>query len=133
MATELHPPIDPPSTPASFVDVDALERLPGQGGMVPPARALPLVLPTDRLNARGMAVPAVREQYRRIHNVRNAANVVSVWIQSFGLIAFMCWLTPRLSLAFAIPLWVATFVLMGRAFALYSILGHEAAHRLLFA
>ena len=30
-------------------------------------------------------------------------------------------------------MWVATFVLMGRAFALYAILGHEAAHRLLFS
>ncbi len=30
-------------------------------------------------------------------------------------------------------MWVATFVLMGRAFALYGILGHEAAHRLLFS
>ena len=53
--------------------------------MVPPAEALPLVLPTDRLNARGMAVPAVRQQFRRIHDVRNTANVVSVWLQSFGL------------------------------------------------
>ena len=29
--------------------------------------------------------------------------------------------------------WVAAFVLMGRAFALFAILGHEAAHRLLFS
>jgi fatty acid desaturase len=141
MATELHPPAEPspdpaivaPASTARFVDVDALEPLPGQGGMIPSAEALPLVLPTDRLNARGMAVPSVREQFRRVHNVRNAANVVSVWLQSFGLIALACWLTPKLPLVLAIPVWVATFVLMGRAFALYSILGHEAAHRLLFS
>ena len=36
------------------------------GGMVPPASALPDVLPTDRLLATGMAVPAVREPLRRI-------------------------------------------------------------------
>ena len=30
-------------------------------------------------------------------------------------------------------MWVVTFLLMGRAFALYAILGHEAAHRLLFS
>ena len=141
MATELHPPADPSPDPAAtrpqvapaFVDVDALEHLPGQGGMVPPAAALPLVLPTDRLNARGMAVPEVRESLRHIHDVRNAGNVVSVWLQSFGLIALVCWLTPKLPLALAVPVWVVTFVLMGRAFALYSILGHEAAHRLLFS
>src|SRR5690349_8703207 len=99
MATELHPPADadpapPRSGPVRFVDLAALEVLPGQGGMVPPAEALPLVLPTDRLNARGMAVPAVRQQFRTIHDLRNVGNVVSVWLQSFGLIALVCWLTP---------------------------------------
>jgi fatty acid desaturase len=147
MATELHPPTGSttgspsardssagsPPAHVALVDVDALERLPGQGGMVPAARALPLVLPTDRLNARGMAVAGVREQYRRIHDVRNVANVVSVWLQSFGVIAVACWLTPKLPLLAALGVWLVTFLLMGRAFALYSILGHEAAHRLLFS
>jgi fatty acid desaturase len=140
MATELHPTADRPSdgpatagTPRAVVDVDALEPLPGQGGMIPPASALPLVLPTDRLNARGMALPPIREGLRHIHDVRNVGNVVSVWLQSFGLIAVVCWLTPQLPLAVALPVWAVTFLLMGRAFALYSILGHEAAHRLLFS
>ena len=69
---------------------------------------------------------------RRTHAVRNSLNVASVWLQSFGLIALMCWLTAQVALPFALALWVLTFVLMGRAFALYAILGHEAAHRLLY-
>lgn len=108
------------------------ELLPGQGMMAPPPAILPDVLPTDRLNARGMPLPPLRDEYRRIHNVRNVCNVVSVWVQSFGLIALSCWITVRVPLALALVVWAATFLLMGRAFALYAILGHEAAHRLLF-
>jgi len=114
-------------------DLPEITLPPGQGGMIPPPIALPDVLPTDRLNGRGMPLPFLRDDLRRIPNVRNAANVVSVWAQSFGLIAFVCWLTPSLPLAVAIVAWAVTFVLMGRAFALYAILGHEAAHRLLFS
>src|SRR5690554_4160957 len=94
--------------------------------MVPPPELRPDTLPTDRLLASGKAVPAVRAELRRIPNVRNACNVLSVWAQSFGLIALACWVGHPV-------MWVATFVLMGRAFALYGILGHEAAHRLLFS
>jgi len=100
--------------------------------MAPAHEILPEVLPTERLNARGMPQPFLRDELRRIPNVRNAANVVSVWLQSFGLIAFVCWLTPQLPLAAALVVWAITFLLMGRAFALYAILGHEAAHKLLF-
>jgi fatty acid desaturase len=94
--------------------------------MVPPAELRPDTLPTERLLANGKAVPEVRAELRRIPNVRNGFNVVSVWAQSFGLIALACWISHPL-------MWVATFVLMGRAFALNGILGHEAAHRLLFS
>src|SRR5215218_4609091 len=94
--------------------------------MVPPAELRPEALPTERLLANGKAVPEVRAELRRIPNVRNGFNVLSVWAQSFGLIALACWIGHPL-------MWVATFVLMGRAFALYGILGHEAAHRLLFS
>ena len=111
--------------------------LPGQGGMAVLLTQLPTglpeVLPTDRLNARGKPLPFIRDDLRRIPNLRNAANVVSVWIQSFGLIAFVCWLTPQLPLVVALPIWAVTFLLMGRVFALYAILGHEAAHKLLFS
>jgi fatty acid desaturase len=101
--------------------------------MVPARSVLPEVLPTERLSATGMPVPAVREQLRSVPNLRNAANVVSVWLQTVGLLALACVVTPRLPLLAALALWAATFVLMGRGFALLAILGHEAAHRLLFS
>jgi fatty acid desaturase len=75
----------------------------------------------------------VREELRRIPNARNALNVVSVWLQTAGLLALACWVTERVPLPLALVLWAATFVLMGRGFALLAILGHEAAHRLLFS
>jgi fatty acid desaturase len=100
--------------------------------MVPPLDALPHVLPTERLSDRAKPLPPLRDELRRTHGVRNACNVVGLWLQSFGLIALTCWLTPQVPLGLALVLWAATFLLMGRAFALYAILGHEAAHRLLF-
>src|SRR3954471_5982980 len=102
------------------------------GGMVPPAEVRPDVLPSDRLNPRAKPIGALRDDLRRIPQWRNAANVVSLWVQSFGLIALMCWVTVRVPWPAALVLWAATFLLMGRAFALYAILAHEAAHRLLF-
>jgi fatty acid desaturase len=100
--------------------------------MVPPPVALPRTLPTERLTASGLPVPAVREHLRRIPDLRNALNLVWVWLQTFGLLALVCWATPRLPLWAALPVWAGTFLLMGRGFALFAILGHEAAHRLLF-
>ncbi|WP_208028687.1 fatty acid desaturase family protein [Rhabdothermincola sediminis] len=100
--------------------------------MVPVPDLLPDVLPTERLTASGMPVPRLREELRRIPNVRNALNVASVWLQSVGLLTLACWVTVRLPLGAALVVWVATFLLMGRAFALFAILSHEAAHRLLF-
>ncbi len=97
-----------------------------RGSMVPPDELLPDVLPTDRLLASGKPVPELRAELRRIPNLRNVGNVVSVWLQSFGVIALGVWLDHPVT-------WVVAFVLMGRAFALYGILGHEAAHRLLFS
>jgi fatty acid desaturase len=102
------------------------------GGMVPPPEARPAVLPTDRLNGRGMPTGALRDELRRIPQIRNVANVLALWAQSFGLVALACWATVRLPLPLALLAWAATFALMGRAFALYAILAHEAAHRLLF-
>lgn len=94
--------------------------------MAPAPELLPEVLPTDRLGPTGMPKPELRAELRRIPNVRNVFTVLGVWLQSFGLIALAAYVGHPL-------LWVATFVLMGRAFALYGILGHEAAHRLLFS
>ena len=101
--------------------------------MVPVPELLPDVLPTDRLTATGMPVPALRAELRRIPDLRNVANVASVWLQSVGLLGAVCWLTVRLPLWAALAVWAGTFVLMGRAFALFAILSHEAAHRLLFS
>jgi fatty acid desaturase len=101
--------------------------------MVPPGDALPDVLPTERIGPTGMPRPFLREHLRRIPNGRNVANVISVWLQTVGLLAVVCWVTPSLPLGLALVVWAATFVLMGRGFALLSILAHEAAHRLLFS
>ncbi|MCD9624185.1 fatty acid desaturase [Rhabdothermincola salaria] len=100
--------------------------------MVPPPDLLPDVLPTERLTATGMPVPALRDELRRIPTVRNVANVASVWIQSVGMLALAAWVSAQAPTAVAVGVWIVAFVLMGRAFALFSILAHEAAHRLLF-
>ena len=100
--------------------------------MVPGPDALPEVLPTDRLTASGMPVPELRAELRRIPSARNVLNVGSTWLQTFGLLALVCAVTPRLPLLAAIPIWAITFLLMGRGFAVFSILAHEAVHRCLF-
>jgi fatty acid desaturase len=93
--------------------------------LVPPAPVLPDVLPTDRLSATGRPAPAVREQLRRIPGARNALSVLGAWAQTFGVIAAAAWVGRWWG-------YVLAFFLMGRGFALLNILGHEAAHRLLF-
>lgn len=95
------------------------------GGMVPPASALPDVLPTDRLSGTGMALPEVREPLRRIASWRNAVTVAALWTAIGILFGVASWLDHPLGYA-------ALFVLMGPMFARLAILGHEAAHRLLF-
>ena len=113
---------------------DPTHPLDGQGGMVPGPEAVPTdLLPTANLAANGRPTGALRNELRRTHSVRNALNVGAVYLQTFGVVAAACWITPRLPLAAALAVWAVTFVLMGRGFALLSILGHEAAHRLLFA
>ena len=121
---------DRPGDPAEGTDPAA--PVPGQGGMIPGPDLLPDVLPTARLTATGRPAPPVRAHLGRVPAVRNLANVASVWVQSFGVIALACWVTTRWPLA-AVVAWPVAFLLMGRAFALYAILGHEAAHRLLLA
>jgi fatty acid desaturase len=102
------------------------------GGMVPSPEHLPAVLPTDHLNARGRPTGVLRDELRRIPQWRNTANVIALQVQSFGVVALACWATARLGLPVALAVWVVAFLLMGRAFALYAILAHEGAHRLLF-
>ena len=93
--------------------------------MVPPDGALTQVLPTDRLTATGMPVPALRMELRRIADARNAGTVVATWAQALGTIGLAVWIGHPLAYA-------AAFLLMGPAFARFAILGHEAAHKLLF-
>ena len=95
------------------------------GGMVPAPEALPLVLPTDRLLASGKAVPEVRAELRHVASVRNAFTVAGLWLVIVALWTAAVWVDHPLGYA-------ALFVLMGPMFARLAILGHEAAHRLLF-
>jgi len=93
--------------------------------MVPPADALPQVLPTERLTDSGMPVPALRAELRRIADVRNAGQVALAWGQAVATIGAAVWLAHPVG-------YVAALVLMGPVFARFAILGHEAAHKLLF-
>ena len=95
------------------------------GGMVPPPEALPDVLPTDRISRSGKPVPELRGELRRIASWRNAVTVAALWA---GIVvlwgAAVWWANPGG--------YVVAFLLMGAVFARLLILGHEAAHRLLF-
>jgi fatty acid desaturase len=93
--------------------------------MLPRPDVLPDVLPTDRLTRAARPAPPIREALRTIPGARNAVTVIGAWAQVLGVIAG----------AVAVDRWwayVIAFALMGRSFALLSILGHESAHRLLF-
>jgi fatty acid desaturase len=90
--------------------------------MVP--AALPVARDTDEVRGDGRPSPALREELRRIASWRNAGSVVALYVQTGVLI----WLTARY--IWLLPI---TFLLMGRTFAQFASLMHEAAHRLLFA
>lgn len=93
--------------------------------MVPPATALPDVLPTDRLSATAMPVPRVRAELRRISNVRNVGSVLLCWAQAAAIVGVAIWASHP-------AVYVLAVVAMGSTFARLAILGHEAAHKLLF-
>ncbi len=93
--------------------------------MIPPAAARPDVLPTERLTESGMPIPELRTELRRIADLRNAGTVVATWAQALGTIWLAVWIGHPLAYG-------AAFLLMGPAFARFAILGHEAAHKLLF-
>ena len=93
--------------------------------MVPPARALPQVLPTDRLLETAKPVREIRDELRQIDDVRNVGSVL------------LCWFQVALTIGFALYVdtvwaWAISFVFMGAAHARLAILMHEAAHKLLF-
>lgn len=93
--------------------------------LVPAHEDLADVLPTERLNARGMATPIWRDELRRIPNVRNTFTAVGAVAQSFGVVIAAAWINTWWS-------YLVAFVLMARGHACLNILAHEAAHRLLF-
>jgi fatty acid desaturase len=93
--------------------------------MVPADEALPDVLPTDRLQLGGKPKPPWRDELRRIPGLRNAVSVASCWAQAVAVVAGAVWLDNPIA-------WIAAFFLMGRSIVMFNILGHEAAHRLLF-
>lgn len=94
--------------------------------LVPVDDVLPDVLPTERLNERGMATPQWRDQLRRIPNRRNVIAVSSTLAQSFGVVIVAAVINTWWS-------YLLAFVLMTRGHVSLNILGHEAAHRLLFS
>ena len=94
--------------------------------MVPTDDMLPDVLPTERLNDRGMATRELRDELRRIDNVRNVGTVVGAVAMSFGVIGLAGYLNTWWA-------YLGAFVLMARGHVGLNILGHEAAHRLLFS
>jgi fatty acid desaturase len=93
--------------------------------MVPADDRLPDVLPTGRLTASGMPVPALRAELRRIDDRRNVGSVALCWAQAAAVIGGAA--------AIGHPLgYLAAIVLMGPTFARFAIAAHEAAHKLLF-
>jgi fatty acid desaturase len=94
--------------------------------LVPSADLLPEVLPTDRLNARGMATRPLRDELRRINNVRNVGTVVHAVVLSFGVVALAGYVNTWWA-------YVLAFLALGGGHARLNILGHESAHRLLFS
>jgi fatty acid desaturase len=93
--------------------------------VVPSPDRLPDVLPTDRLTATGMPVPELRADLRKIADLRNVGTVIATWAQALLTIGLAVWIGHPLAYG-------AAFLLMGPAFARFAILGHEAAHKLLF-
>ena len=98
----------------------------GRHSVVPPAESLPDVLPTDRLREGARLRTDLRADLRRIPDLANAWTVASLWVQIAAVIAGAIWLHHPVA-------WIMAFLLMGRAFSQLLILGHEAAHLLLFS
>jgi fatty acid desaturase len=103
---------------------------PGLGGMLPPEdrwdEVYPDVLPTDRLQANGMAIPELRADLRRIPNARNAFTLAWLWAETIAVVVAAAWIGHPLA-------YVVAFFLMGRSIVRFNILGHEAVHRTLFS
>jgi fatty acid desaturase len=94
--------------------------------MVPNKIYLPDVLPTDRLNVKGMAFPPLRNELRVISNVKNVFSVLLCYVQMIAVIA-VCYYFNNIFLD------TVAVIFMGSTIARFSLLAHESAHRLLFS
>ncbi len=94
------------------------------GGMAP--QSLPVAHATDHIAADGRLSPADRVRLRKIPSFKNAFSVLWLYGQNILLLV----VASRINHP---ALWIATFILMGRAHAQFLSLMHEAAHRLLFS
>jgi fatty acid desaturase len=94
--------------------------------MVPADDLLVDPLPQSRITAAGRPTPEWREELRRVPSLRNAGSVAFVYVQIAVVLGLAVYLDNPAA-------WILAFLLMGRTFALLSILAHEAAHRMLFA
>ncbi|MEO6653496.1 MAG: fatty acid desaturase [Ilumatobacteraceae bacterium] len=108
---------------AQLPDRHRLRR--GVDDMVPGAECLPDVLPTERLSRTAKLVRPLRDDMRRIPNARNVIAVTATVLQSFGVVIAAAVVNTWWS-------YLLAFVLMTRGHVCLNILGHEAAHRLLF-
>ncbi len=95
------------------------------GGMVLDASAFPSATPTDKILLTGRPSPQWRTELRRIPNLRNAISIASIYTQTIGIIWIVLVLKHPI-------VFVAAFLLMGRAHAQLLALMHESAHRQLF-
>jgi hypothetical protein len=97
------------------------------------ASVLADVLPTDSLSASGRPLGPLREELYRIPDLENVGHVVGVWVQSLGVLLLAAWVADRVAWPWQVVAWLFAFLLMGRSIVRFAILGHEAAHRLLFS
>src|SRR6478736_651855 len=93
--------------------------------MLPDPEALDDFHATDRITDAQKVAPEFRSKLRRIPNWRNAGAVFFCWAETIVTI----WAAVYFDNWFV---WIAAFLLMGRAHAQFAALMHEAAHRLLF-
>ena len=91
---------------------------------------LPEFTGNDRLRPTGFPTPELRAELRHISNSRNVVAVLGTWVQSLGMLWAVGWVVRRTGQWW---LWAPAFVLMGRANAMFGILSHEAAHRVMFS
>lgn len=115
-----------PAAPLSYDACVTVVPTHARTNLVPVPELLPDVLPTDRLNARGMPTRPLRDDLRRIPNGRNVVAVISTLLQSYGVVIAAAVVNTWWS-------YLLAFVLMTRGHVCLNILGHEAAHRLLFS